>query len=288
MYTMLKHQEQAEEQPHSASQVRVTPDELVQAVAAVEARNDAVSKHEAETIPLGEAVHQLGLNATPEELLAEIRARRMQTIQAQTLRPEQKTSVERRWKRTLLRAGVALSLAANALLLAYLFTQTRITAAPAVEAPSVSVNVPLPNIPAPVVTISGIPGGSGDMTLSGVESGSTAYATRDALYQITHEEKWDQIDVYGNQELNRIGGPQWPIVRQGDKIVVKGYSVSDADQPLTDFSPIKVNQNQHPLTIPVERLKKAMLVPSNAGTIDAETILQNGASPNGLEQLNVP
>ncbi len=55
-----------------AAQVRVTPQELAAALARLEARQGGLDG----TIPLGDAVQELGLNVTPDELLREIEAGR--------------------------------------------------------------------------------------------------------------------------------------------------------------------------------------------------------------------
>lgn len=65
-----------------ASQTRVTPEELAQALAAVEARRERSSSEAADTISLGEAISQLGLNVDPEELRGEIEARRASATMA--------------------------------------------------------------------------------------------------------------------------------------------------------------------------------------------------------------
>lgn len=65
----------------SAAQARVTPEELAQAVARIEARQaeqQAQAAREAEMIPIGQAVEELGLGMAPEEILAEIEAQRTQ------------------------------------------------------------------------------------------------------------------------------------------------------------------------------------------------------------------
>jgi hypothetical protein len=72
----MSHQDGTQEPTLNAAQERVTPDELAQAVAAVEARRDAEARKHHSTIPLGEAVRQLGLETTPEELLSEVRRQR--------------------------------------------------------------------------------------------------------------------------------------------------------------------------------------------------------------------
>jgi len=71
---MLRHDDNSESTapPSPAAQVRVTPQELAAALARLEARQGGLDG----TIPLGDAVQELGLNATPEELLREIEAGR--------------------------------------------------------------------------------------------------------------------------------------------------------------------------------------------------------------------
>jgi len=71
-----------QEDPHpipdtlSAAQTRVTPEELAHAIASLEARRLDAERVQAGTIPIGEAVRELNLDATPEEVLAEVRAQR--------------------------------------------------------------------------------------------------------------------------------------------------------------------------------------------------------------------
>lgn len=71
-----------QEDPHptpdtlSAAQTRVTPEELAHAIASLEARRLDETHLQENTIPIGEAVRELNLDATPEEVLAEVRAQR--------------------------------------------------------------------------------------------------------------------------------------------------------------------------------------------------------------------
>jgi len=71
---MLKHEDKLEAPSQPAAQVRVTPEELATALSRIEARKDAGQRHADGTIPIGEAVQQLGLDTTPEEVLAEVQA----------------------------------------------------------------------------------------------------------------------------------------------------------------------------------------------------------------------
>ena len=73
---MLKHQDNPQTSPQSPSQsaanVRVTPEELAAAVTALQIRKEGSPG----TITIGDAVEELGLDVSPEEVLAEVEARR--------------------------------------------------------------------------------------------------------------------------------------------------------------------------------------------------------------------
>ncbi len=76
--------QQTTETETDAAQVRVTPGELAQATAIIQARREAEAKHLADTIALGEAVEQLGLATTPEELLSEVQKIRAKAQQSKS------------------------------------------------------------------------------------------------------------------------------------------------------------------------------------------------------------
>jgi hypothetical protein len=63
----------------SVTQERVTSEELNQALARIEARKAEEARRTAGTIPLGQAVEELGLDATPAEIFAEVQAQRQST-----------------------------------------------------------------------------------------------------------------------------------------------------------------------------------------------------------------
>ena len=96
---------------YEAAQVRVTPQELAQATAAIEARQNARAQHEAATIPIGEAVHQLNLEATPEEVLAEVQAQRRANTQIQAGVTTNTRSRSSRVMRVVITAQTAIILA---------------------------------------------------------------------------------------------------------------------------------------------------------------------------------
>ena len=86
---MLRHDDNPESAAPPAAQVRVTPQELAAAITRLEARQ---GENEG-TIPLGDAVQELGLNATPEELLREIEAGRVQQKRQTRTHPTNAASV---------------------------------------------------------------------------------------------------------------------------------------------------------------------------------------------------
>ncbi|GDX40318.1 hypothetical protein LBMAG21_06100 [Armatimonadota bacterium] len=67
---MLQH-EQEEQRGYVSpiSNLRVTPSELAQAVAAIESRREGI---EQDTIAIGDAIEQLGLRVSPQDVYSEI------------------------------------------------------------------------------------------------------------------------------------------------------------------------------------------------------------------------
>ena len=104
---MLKHEENSVISSQPAAQVRVTPEELATALSRIEARKDAGQRHVDGTIPIGEAMQQLGVDTTPEEVLAEVQAIRQEPMRAKRRRP----SVAERLVLSLGLSGILLGLA---------------------------------------------------------------------------------------------------------------------------------------------------------------------------------
>lgn len=72
---MLNHDQSSEEEI-PISQRRITPDELKRSLAALDARAQAEQQHLAETLPIGQAVDDLSLEYTPEEIWEEVAQQR--------------------------------------------------------------------------------------------------------------------------------------------------------------------------------------------------------------------
>ncbi len=90
---MMKHEDTPHAQSSPAAQVRVTPEELAAAITALQLRKEG----QPGTIAIGDAVDELGLDVTPEEVLAEVQTRRQ-------LKPKKPRS--RTWDRAVLALGL--------------------------------------------------------------------------------------------------------------------------------------------------------------------------------------
>ncbi len=109
-------QQTTEETASPAYRARVTPQEFVEALAAIETRNDAQAEHQASTLTLGEMVDQLSIEVTPEQLLDEIKAARAASTNV-VAAPERK-----RWRgsRMLIPVSIAMNLLFVIMLLRWL------------------------------------------------------------------------------------------------------------------------------------------------------------------------
>lgn len=86
---MLQHESQEQAAATPAAQIRVTSEELAQAINALEAREDEAARHLAGTVPIGEVVAELKLEATPEEVWAQVQRQRAQAAQEEAARVRQ-------------------------------------------------------------------------------------------------------------------------------------------------------------------------------------------------------
>ena len=85
---MLQHEPQ--EQPLSIppAQIRVTAEELAAAINALEASKDAAARHLAGTVPIGQVVEEMKLDATPEEIWTQVQKQRAQAAREAAQREE--------------------------------------------------------------------------------------------------------------------------------------------------------------------------------------------------------
>lgn len=98
---MLEHQEANSESSQPAAQVRVKSEELARALASIEARRQEEARQLEGTVVIGDVVQELQLDATPEEIFAEVQAQRQRHSQEAQPAPEQvleQTSDQEAWQ----------------------------------------------------------------------------------------------------------------------------------------------------------------------------------------------
>ena len=78
--------------PLPAAQVRVTPEELAAALNALEAGKQETARHLEGTVPIGEVVSGMNLEATPEEIWAQVQKQRAQVQREQTEHAEARSA----------------------------------------------------------------------------------------------------------------------------------------------------------------------------------------------------
>lgn len=208
--------------PPSVAQARVTPDELAQALAAIETRRQAEAAHLAGTIPIDQAVSDLHLDATPDEIWIEVQAQRAKAsaapsklpVQTQTAPPQLIAPRARRFRSWpgLLGPAIVLVLFGNHFI-PHFGSHAVISHQASVAAPHLR-------------------------SLSTIPVDQEVYADDFALVQISQGKPASQITVSQNMTGNR-----WPVVKKSDHhIYMRGYieradSVSDLQgKPLNVYN----------------------------------------------------
>jgi hypothetical protein len=184
-----------------AAEVRVTPEELTQALSAVESRREQSSQHLASTIRLGEAVDQLGLGVTPEELLAEIVAQRSRAMHPPVVVVRKGLG---EWQRRALIAALCLSVFPAAFVGLYFATHQPRTAAEIADAAQWS------------LTSASYP------TLAEVSDGNYVKCDLVTLQLLAHGANYRQTRVVDLNEKDSAG--LWSIVKRKGKVLVRCFA----------------------------------------------------------------
>ena len=214
---MLKNQEadqpsQTPSSPTPSGAPRVTPEELNAALAAIEARRQAEAAHLAGTIPIDQAVSDLHLNSTPDEIWAEVKTQRekasLPTVpveQPQQAAPPLSVTMPaarvrpRGWRRLIapvLVIGVLMSTG----VIPHNFT-------PHGFSPSLLTDRHFPTA-APILT-----------PLSAVPDGKEVYADDYALAQISEGKPQPKITVSQN-----VSGNRWTLIKRDGHVYLRGYT----------------------------------------------------------------
>ena len=197
---MLKNQDTVPEPPISVSKARVTPEELTAALAVIEKRRQAEAARVAGTIPLDEAISELHLDSTPDEIWTEVQKQRSQASETRSEQANQAPGIQpfmafqrqkrrRFWRRLIPATFLCYGLSYFGILPHSWSGTTR----------SAPVLRPLAQVPI----------------------GAEVYADDTALAQAAAGKPLTQITVSENAAGNR-----WRLVKIGAHVYLRGYIVS--------------------------------------------------------------
>ena len=197
----------------------MTPEELSRALAAIEARRQANASHLARTIPIDEAVSELQLDSTSEEIWAEVQAQRAKAAAAQgeQIQQEQEAQQGRAARKAARQQSVASRPKRRRDWTGFL--------APLVLVWALFYAGIIPHhfgghsthIAAPLLR-----------PLAQIPDGKEVYADDEALVQVSEGKPAAQITVSENATGNR-----WAMVKVGAHVYLRGYIAStDSLQPL--------------------------------------------------------
>lgn len=195
---MLNHEQPQEQIQSPAAQVRVTPEELAAALARLEARRAGADGK----IAIGDAVSELSLDATPEEVLAEVQAGQKQV---QAVAQTQTTQTQRQSpQRQHLAAYVAVG--ALVFIMAGLFGVR--TAAPRVDVTAIS---PAVNLTPQRLSLN-------PNLLVGDRAGKMILLSEVGDNQPVHCDYWG-----GFQPYSPGNGMHWTLIKHDGKPYVRGW-----------------------------------------------------------------
>jgi len=271
MVIMLRQQTE-ETAPVLAEQERVTPEELSQALASIETRRQAEAGRLAGTIPIDQAVSELHLDSTSDEIWAEVQAQRAKAIAAQREQEQQEQATQearaarraarqeqaaqqrsiaprtrgrRGWTRLLVPAVVLWVLVQNGVIPRF-WHHTAPVAAPILQ------------------------------SLAQVPDGKEVYADDSALVQISEGKPQAQIAVSANASGNR-----WAMVKVGAHVYLRGYITDTPSlQPLKGKALNVYNDDN------VGELRR---VPTSTITLRVDKVpLQKSGGDDGFSEVTVP
>lgn len=250
---MLRHQEETTNAPQaaaSAAETRVTPQELADALTAIEARRAERARQIEGTIPIGEAVRQLGLEVAPDEILEEVRAQRTRQAaveEAQTRRATRPKAQPRLW---LWLAPLTLSL----FFIGLLRSMRSVPLAPQMAAPMVVSPVPASRQSA--ILVVDVAGGQGVLrTLAEVGDGRPVRCGwTDAMRLLPGGEAGN----YGYMQGQEQSGPKrWQLIKHGGRIYLRGWLALPMSEAALQTGAVTLysappSQGATRITLPVE------------------------------------
>lgn len=237
--------------PERSETLRVTPEEVALAVAALEAKRENDSAHREATLPLEEAIQHLGLNATPEELASEV----------VSLRAERDTKAQQEGLQALLRhktrVGKTIALAA---LLVFISVVVGALSFSLWQSRRALRNALHPMAALPIQKLSSIP----DNTPVHIDSDTLAALAKGTVTPENVSVDTRTEDSGGNQSATMFNN-EWTLVKSDGMIQVRGWATAelalnisnDATGGIFSSRPgwLPAN-NLVPIQVPVYRLYK--------------------------------
>lgn len=211
---MLQRQEPDEQT--SLTERRVTTEEFTQAVAALEARKEAERQRLAGTVPIAQTVQELGLDAQPDEIWAEVQTQRARQAAAHVPQPPQshftrvKTPVQvapRRQRR--FRIFPLLLILFFAMRLFSHHAQTTVVPDPSIISASIETFAEIPN-------------------------GRTVFCDNNTLLELQKGKALSQVLVHESYSDN-----DWTLIKYDGHVYLRGYTLPLSDEAL-QVQPVKI------------------------------------------------
>ena len=223
---MLQH-EQEEQRGYVSpiSNLRVTPSELAQAVAAIESRREGI---EQDTIAIGDAIEQLGLRVSPQDVYSEIQRQqnvKREAATAAVVVPAVTAKRGFRFRNFLLSCVIVGSLMLNLLaILAFARSSSR-----SVEysRPAYSVNTEYP-------AIEGSPVVEETIRTSDVTETRPGFANLYQLHELANGADPNEIMLRAKDAGLQSGDSQWEVYKLGGQYFVRGYTYPEGTFHLND------------------------------------------------------
>ena len=241
---MLKHSD-SEAEPLSAAKVRVTPEEFAAAIARLEAGQEASRRHQDGTVAIGEVVDELGLQTTPEEVLAEVQAERAR----QTGRQKRRLTLRER-------LGFGLGLGAVILGLASLWSYPHAAGTESGTigiSPAINVSVNTDGKPQTI--------GLNPNLLVSDASGKLVLLSEVADNQPVHCRLVNSSSFCSfEQYLSGIPDDEWTLIKHGGQVYVRGWILRMSDK-VFQANGIDVSAHQSapdyvvPITLPINNFQ---------------------------------
>jgi len=229
---MLRQEQYPNEKDVPAEQVRVTPEELATAITRLEAHKDSTQRNLEATVAIGDVIQQLGLDASPEDILAEVERER-----ARKLSSNKKPRTFRKRLRLSLITGVAIIGFTFGWRLIPNFSgnhSTNVATAPMVTLISLNPNLRVRDVSGKIEMLSEV--GDNQPVL--------------CIY-----------DNLSSQFLNFVpnNGAAWTLIKHGNRIYVRGWLFPVSNKVMqTDGADVAANRDADyslSVTLPVDSIK---------------------------------